>query len=1187
MLPLEDIEGKYEILQMLQEGGMGAVYKVRHILLEEIRVIKVVRPQLSDSADYQERFLREARAAIRLRHQNIAQLYDFSVDANRGTAYMVIEYIDGLTLRQLLKKVGRPPVAMCLHMAIQGLSALSFLHHQGYVHRDIAPDNLMLTADFDGEPMVKLIDMGIVKHLEEKDAGLTDVGTFLGKAKYSSPEQFQGDSNELGPPSDLYSFGVMLYELLTGEHPMRGKTVTDLIAAHLFQEPRPFSETDPEGLVPEPVREIVMQAMQKKADDRFATAIDFAQAIKPHLIPGSLRDETTFVLRSSDADADQTVHVAGTSTQGRLNEQFGLNKTPAPTSSGAAELSSVASGPSEASDLLRHAKELMQKSGLHDKSLLQEARSDLYKALAINPEDNESRGALREVESTLEHIRLKEEQQVAAKEAEAERLCSQARSELDGGQPNVAIKLLEDALQELPERPATKQLLDEARAALERLEAERAAEKQRQAEAERQQQIQATLGEIRQQLQAGDLTSAENGLAMALAKFGNLPELDTVGEELVEAKTKVEIAAERERLEHAKGELERARAAGSSEVITEAIARLRQQAPRHTVEEYAALIVQLESERDKLAAEQGREEQRQNLARDVEARIEAGELTLARGLHEQLAGLGADDAVLEALDGRLTQALELRTAHRAKELAEAASKLVVSGDLGQAQQALDAALAELGSRPEFESVSSELDAARKAASKPEAETQTGKAAPPQDATVMMPSPTEDATVMMTAEEAQAAAAREAQAKAQEATVMMTAEEAAAKLGGQPGGESAQERDADTAVPGPPPSPPKKPSAERSAKEARQPEAQRSQPERKPKSSGKKKGKKKKAAAPAPTPKPAARAEAPAKPAPAPKPARPASAPSTTSVASPPKSKPPIAAVAGGLLAVAVIGVGIVMFTGGADDPSETGGSGQTSAGPAGTESPASSSSSGPETRSAEAPVGTQSPVATQADPPTTATESPSATSPRDESTSTASGGDTDSGTADDRTSTGPATTQPQQTQTREVPRATPTPTVAVATERPTPVPTTSTIPPTTTTVAPTTTSVRPTPTQARPTPQAQPTQAPARPAAADPEVTAIQSRLNSYAAAWQSLDLNAIKESHPSVPLRRRDLNNFKSYSVNISGCNIDVSGSSAVARCSVSRNVTLSNGQTQTVNGSGFRLSKQGGNWVVAELLQ
>lgn len=100
-------------------------------------------------------------------------------------------------------------------------------------------------------------------------------------------------------------------------------------------------------------------------------------------------------------------------------------------------------------------------------------------------------------------------------------------------------------------------------------------------------------------------------------------------------------------------------------------------------------------------------------------------------------------------------------------------------------------------------------------------------------------------------------------------------------------------------------------------------------------------------------------------------------------------------------------------------------------------------------------------------------------------------------------------------------------------------------------------------------------------------MTAIQSRLNSYAAAWQSLDLNAIKESHPSVPLRRRDLNNFKSYSVNISGCNIDVSGSSAVARCSVSRNVTLSNGQTQTVNGSGFRLSKQGGNWVVAELLQ
>ena len=1153
MLPLESLEGKYEILQMLQEGGMGAVYKVRHILLEEIRVIKVVRPQLSDSADYQERFLREARAAIRLRHQNIAQLYDFSVDANRGTAYMVIEFIDGLTLRQLLKKVGRPPVAMTLHMAIQGLSALSFLHHQGYVHRDIAPDNLMLTADFDGEPMVKLIDMGIVKHLEEKDAGLTDVGTFLGKAKYSSPEQFQGDSNELGPPSDLYSFGVMLYELLTGEHPMRGKTVTDLIAAHLFQEPRPFSETDPEGLVPEPVREIVMQAMEKKADDRFAKAIDMAQAIKPHLIPGSLRDETTFVLRSGDADADQTVHMAGTSTQGRLNEQFGLNKTPAPGASGANKLSSVASGPSEASGLLRHAKELMQKSGLRDKSMLQEARSDLYKALALNPEDDESRGALKEVESTLEHIRNREEQQAAAREAEAERLCEQARAELTGGQPGVAIKLLEEALQQLPDRAATQQLLEEARAAQQQLEAEKAAQAEREAEAERQRQIQATAQEIRDQLQSGDLASAENGLAMAMAKLGNVPELESVGQELVEAKTSLEIAAEREGLESAKQDLEKAREAGSAELIAEAISKLRQQAPRHTVEEYAALIVQLEGERDKLVAEQGREAQRQGLARDIESHIESGELTVARGLQQQLAELGADSAVTKDLEAKLAEAAEKRTSQRAREMADAIKLLVLEGDLDQAEQKLDAAAAEFGVRSELDAVADELKAAQaraEEAAKQEADTQAGSdreaPAPPQDATVMMPSPAEDATVMMTAEEAQAAAA-------QEATVMMSAEEAAAKIAGQ----SSQPADEPTATPAPPPSPPKK-AAESSPQEARKPESSRSQPERKPKSSGKKgkKGKKKSVASPAPPKqaKPVARAEAP----------KPSSAP-TPAAAVQPQKKPPIAAIAAGVIAVAAIGIGVLMFSGGSDTREST--------------DPGRSQSDPQTTQTAVPPTGTD----TVSGRPTS-TESPTGNSAAGSTTSQSSGDDQLSTRDRDLPSTQSDT--PSPTTADIEPQPTPTPT-AVVTERPTPAPSTSTIPPTTTSIAPTTSSVRPTPEPTRPTPQARPTPTQARPPAADPEVTAIQSRLNSYAAAWQSLDLNAIKDSHPSVPLRKRDLNNFKSYSVNISGCNIDVSGSSAVARCRVSRNVTLSNGQTQTVNGSGFRLSKQGGKWVVAELLQ
>ena len=169
-LPLSQIEGKYEILEKIREGGMGAIYKVRHRLLDEIRVVKVMRPQIADSEDQQRRFLREARAAIRLRHPNIAQLYDFAVEAD-GIAYMVMEFIDGVTLQEMLAKNGPPPLDLTLEIARQSLEALGYLHAHGYVHRDVSPDNLMLTQDVDGQPQVKLIDLGIAKDLAAAPRG--------------------------------------------------------------------------------------------------------------------------------------------------------------------------------------------------------------------------------------------------------------------------------------------------------------------------------------------------------------------------------------------------------------------------------------------------------------------------------------------------------------------------------------------------------------------------------------------------------------------------------------------------------------------------------------------------------------------------------------------------------------------------------------------------------------------------------------------------------------------------------------------------------------------------------------------------------------------------------------------------------------------------------------------------------
>jgi eukaryotic-like serine/threonine-protein kinase len=270
------IDGKYEILAKIREGGMGAVYKVRHLLLDEIRVAKVIHPHLDDDPDVRTRFLREARAASRLRHPNIAQLFDFMIDP-AGDQFLVLEFIDGLTLRDLLRRHGPPVLPLGLEIARQSLAALGYLHRRGFVHRDISPDNLMLSRGPDGGPLVKLIDLGIAKSPRGSDYGLTRSGIFLGKPRYAAPEALEG--HDVDARSDLYSFGVVLYELLTGLRPFEGKTPHELMAAHLRQPPRPFSETDPAGKLSPELRAAVLAALEKNPDRRVPSADELARRL--------------------------------------------------------------------------------------------------------------------------------------------------------------------------------------------------------------------------------------------------------------------------------------------------------------------------------------------------------------------------------------------------------------------------------------------------------------------------------------------------------------------------------------------------------------------------------------------------------------------------------------------------------------------------------------------------------------------------------------------------------------------------------------------------------------------------------------------------------------------------------------------------------------------------------------------
>jgi len=326
--PLRSIEGKYEILEKLGEGGMGSVYKVRHRLLDEIRVVKVMRPQLTPAEDLAARFSREARAATLLRHPNIAQLYDFSLDED-GFAFIVMEYIPGMTLQASLRHNGPLTLGLALEVAQQSLRALAFLHGKGFVHRDISPDNLMLARGEEGEPVVKIIDLGIAKTLAS-GAGLTNAGMFLGKVRYAPPEQFRAEgAAAVDARGDLYSFAVVLYELLTGRYPIQGKDPSSIIAGHLFFPPLDFAESDPAGRLPADLRQVILKALAKEAADRFDSAQAFSRALAPLRAGAALGDHDLVKALEPVTLAEARAQPPG-STQMRLDQQFDLRTTPSP-----------------------------------------------------------------------------------------------------------------------------------------------------------------------------------------------------------------------------------------------------------------------------------------------------------------------------------------------------------------------------------------------------------------------------------------------------------------------------------------------------------------------------------------------------------------------------------------------------------------------------------------------------------------------------------------------------------------------------------------------------------------------------------------------------------------------------------------------------------------------------------------
>src|SRR5213592_930415 len=277
------IDGKYQIIDRLGVGGMGEIFKVRHIHLNELRVIKIMRPNVASDDQGLQRFLQEARTSTSIKHRNLAMLYDFA-QLEDGSYYMVWEFIDGTNIQKWMSQNGPMPPRLTVEIAIQALTGLEYLHSMGLIHRDISPENIMLSQDNRGKLLVKVIDFGIAKSLAEGDSGqgLTQTGMFLGKLKYASPEQagFLKEGEHLDPRSDLYSFGIVMYEMLAGRAPFQATNPHGYILKHVTEKPAPIVETNPNAKVPAQLESIIMRSLEKSRDTRFATAGEFAHSLE-------------------------------------------------------------------------------------------------------------------------------------------------------------------------------------------------------------------------------------------------------------------------------------------------------------------------------------------------------------------------------------------------------------------------------------------------------------------------------------------------------------------------------------------------------------------------------------------------------------------------------------------------------------------------------------------------------------------------------------------------------------------------------------------------------------------------------------------------------------------------------------------------------------------------------------------
>ncbi len=267
------IAGRYRLEGRLGVGGMSTVYLAFDQRLERLVAIKLLAEHLADDPTFVSRFRREALAAARLVHPNIVQVFDFGFDASQHQHFIVMEHVSGNSCAELLRDRGRPGVADAVEIVGQACRGLDYAHRNGVVHRDVKPGNLLVSD----AQVVKLADFGIARATDQ--SSITQVGSVLGTAAYLAPEQARGE--EAGPQADIYSLGVVTYQLLSGRLPYEATSLSELALKQQREMPAPLEQLNPE--VPRELSAAVSLALSLDKAQRPSDAIAFSQALRDGL----------------------------------------------------------------------------------------------------------------------------------------------------------------------------------------------------------------------------------------------------------------------------------------------------------------------------------------------------------------------------------------------------------------------------------------------------------------------------------------------------------------------------------------------------------------------------------------------------------------------------------------------------------------------------------------------------------------------------------------------------------------------------------------------------------------------------------------------------------------------------------------------------------------------------------------